>query len=100
MGLFNDAYVAVARAISTLGKHQQPPYYTKPSAKAQRVQEQLEKYPDATVLEIEAALDEAAQQNFVTARHQLVSVNAPDWLHMKTKAPRVISPKPRFVKLD
>jgi hypothetical protein len=100
MGLFNDAYVAVARAIGTLGKHQQPPYYTKPSAKAQRVQEQLEKYPDATVLEIEAALDEAAQQNFVTARHQLVSVNAPDWLHMKTKAPRVISPKPRFVKLD
>lgn len=36
MGLFNDAYMAVGQAVCTLGKHERPPYYTKPSAKAQR----------------------------------------------------------------
>lgn len=100
MGLFNDAYHAVARAICTLGKQEPPPYFIKPSAKAQKVQEQLEKYPDAKALEIEQALNEAAQQNLVVSSHKLVSVNAPDWLHMKAMAPKFISPKPKFVKLD
>lgn len=100
MGLFNDAYHAVARAICTLGKQEQPPYFIKPSAKAQKIQEQLEKYPDAKILEIEDALNQAAQKDLVSAKHQLVSVNAPDWLHIKAMAPRIISPKPKFIKLD
>lgn len=100
MGLFNDAYHAVARAMCTLGKQETPPYFVKPSAKGQRVQEQLEKYPDAEALEIEDALDRAAQQNLVVQKHQLISVNPPDWLHIKQMAPKIISPKPKFVKLD
>lgn len=100
MGLFNDAYHAVARAICTLGKQSQPPYFIKPSAKAQRIQEQIEKYPDAKAVDIEEALNDAAQQDLVTAKHKLVSVNAPDWLHIKAMAPKIISPKPKFVKID
>lgn len=100
MGLFNDAYHAVARAIFTLGKQDQPPYFIKPSAKAQKIQEQLEKYPDAKAFDIEDALNEAAQQGLVTSTHTLISVNAPDWLHIKAMAPKIISPKPKFIKLD
>lgn len=100
MGLFNDAYMAVGRAICHLGKQPQPPYYTKPSAKAERVQLQLQKYPDASVLEIEHALNEAAQQQLVSTKSQLVGVNAPDWLHLKQLAPRIITAKPKFDRLD
>jgi hypothetical protein len=100
MGIFNDAYHAVARSMCTLGKQPTPPYYTKPSAKAQKLQEQLEKYPDATVLDVEDALNQASQHSFVTETHRLISVNAPDWLHIKQKAPKLFSPKPKFVKLD
>jgi hypothetical protein len=100
MGLFNDAYHAVARAVCTLGKQEPPPYFIKPSAKAQKVQEQLEKYPDAKAVDIEDALNEAAQQDLVASSHKLVSVNAPDWLHIKAMAPKIISPKPKFIKLD
>lgn len=100
MGLFNDAYMAVGRAICALGKHQLPPYYTKPSAKAQRISEQLAKFGDAPVLEVEAALDEAAQQHLITTQQQLVSVNAPNWLHIKELAPKLIAPKPKFERLD
>jgi hypothetical protein len=100
MGLYNDGYHAVARAMCTLGKLATPPYYTKPSAKAQRVQEQLEKHPNARVLEIESALNDAAQQDLVTSSHKLVGVNAPDWLHIKQMAPKIVSPKPRFEKID
>ena len=100
MGLFNDAYWAVAAAVCTLGKHERPPYFMKPSAKAQRVQQQLEKYPTAKVLEIEHALDEAAQQDLVTVDKRLVSVEAPPWLHMNEALTPVIAPKPRFERLD
>lgn len=100
MGLFNDAYMAVGRAVCTLGKQNPPPYYTKPSAKAQRVQEQIEKYPNSSVFDVEGALNDAAQQDLVSSQEKLVSVNAPHWLHIKEMAPRVISPKPKFVKLD
>ena len=100
MGLYNDAYHAVARAICTLGRHSTPPYYLKPSAKGQRIQEQIERYPEALILEIEGALNDAAQQNLVVQTHALIAVNAPNWLHVKQMAPRVISPKPRFTKLD
>lgn len=99
MGLFNDAYHAVARAICTLGKQEPPPYYTKPSAKAQKLQEQIEKHPDAKAIEIEDALNDAAQQDLVSNTTKLVSVNAPDWLHIKAMAPKIISPKPMFSKL-
>jgi hypothetical protein len=98
-GLYNDAYLAVGRAMCTLGKQEPPPYYTKPSAKGQRVQLQLEKYPTATVIDIEGALDEAAQQNLVGISTQLVGVNAPQWLHLKAMAPKIIAPKPTFEKL-
>lgn len=100
MGLYNDAYSAVARAICVLGRQQLPPYYLKPSAKAQKIQEQLEKYPNAKILEIEGALNEAAQQDLVVSSTRLLSVNAPDWLHMKKMAPRILAPKPSFTKLD
>jgi hypothetical protein len=100
MGLFNDGYHAVARSMCTLGKQPTPPYYTKPSAKGQKLQEQMEKYPDARVLDIDAALNEAAQQDLVTTQERLVSVNAPAWLTIRKMAPKVISPKPTFVKLD
>jgi hypothetical protein len=83
-----------------LGKQPAPTYWTKPSAKAQRVQEQLEKYPEATALEVEDALNEAAQQDLVITSERLVSVNAPAWLHIKAMAPKIISPKPKFAKLD
>lgn len=98
-GLYNDAYLAVGRAMCTLGKQEPPPYYTKPSAKGQRVQQQLEKYPTATVVDIEGALDEAAQQDLVGVSTKLVGVNAPDWLHIKAKAPKIIAPRPVFEKL-
>jgi hypothetical protein len=100
MGLFNDAYHAVARAVCTLGKHDAPPYFVKPTPKAQKIQEQLEKHPDARAVEIEEALNEAAQQDLVMSSHKLISVNAPDWLHVKAMAPKIISPKPKFIKLD
>ncbi len=100
MGLFNDAYSAVAQAIYTLGKHERPPYFLKPSAKAQRVQEQLEKYPTAKVVDIESALDDAAQHDLIDVKHQLVSVKAPSWLHMSEKSTPVIAPMPKFEKLD
>jgi hypothetical protein len=100
MGLFSDAYHAVGRAMCALGKQPQPTYWAKPSAKAQRVQEQLERYPSARVIEIEGALNEAAQQDLVLSTHQLISVNAPEWLHIRQLAAKVISPKPKFVKLD
>lgn len=100
MGLYNDAYMAVGRAMCTLGKQDKPAYWSKPSAKANRLQEQLEKYPDAQILEVEAALNEAAQQNLLQSKTQLIGVNAPDWLHIKQKAPRVVAPQPTFEKLD
>jgi hypothetical protein len=101
MGLFNDAYEAVGRAICALGKQQPPPYWSKPSAKAQRVQEQLTKYPTAKVLDIEGALNDAAQQELIAVTHKLVSVEAPGWLHMEErKQTPIIAPRPRFEPLD
>jgi hypothetical protein len=100
MGLFNDGYMAVGRVMCALGRQVAPPYYTKPSAKAQQIQEQMEKYGSAKVVDVEAALNEAAQQDLVSTQKKLLGVNAPQWLHMKTMAPRVIAPKPSFKKLD
>jgi hypothetical protein len=100
MGLFNDAYMAVAAAICTLGRHQRPPYYAIPSAKARRVQEQLESNGAAKVLEVEDTLNEAAQVNFIEVKHQLVSVEAPDWLRINEKRTTIVAPKARFQKLD
>jgi len=100
MGLFNDAYSSVAAAIITLGKHVRGPYYLKPSAKGGRLQTQMEKYGEARVVEVEAALNDAAQQDLVDVQHKLVSVEAPSWLHITERRPRVIAPRPRFEKLD
>lgn len=99
MGLFNDAYWSIAAAVCTLGKHVRPPYYMKPTPKGQRLQEQLEKYPTAKVVEVEYALNEAAQQHLVEVQHRLVSVQPPDWLHMNEKRTPVIAPKPHFEPL-
>ncbi|WP_139207513.1 hypothetical protein [Phytopseudomonas flavescens] len=100
MGLFNDGYHAVARVLLKLGKLPQPEYWVKPSAKAQRLMEQMHKYENSTALDVEEALNEAAQQDLVTQKHQLISVNAPDWLHIKEMAPKIISPRPSFKRLD
>lgn len=100
MGLFNDAYWGVASAIYTIGKHEKPPYYMKPSAKSQMMVDQLLKYPTAKVIDIENALDEAAQQGLVLVEHELLSVAAPEWLHMNEMRTQVIAPKPSFRPLD
>ena len=100
MGLFNDAYALVAEAIYKLGKHTQSKYWMKPSAKAQKIQAQLEKMGDAKVIEIEDALNDAAQQNLVSVQHQLVSVQAPGWLHLPKAAPRIVAPRPKFEPVD
>lgn len=100
MGLFNDAYWSVASAIYTVGKHERPPYYFKPSAKGQRVTNQLEKYPTAKVVDIENALDEAAQQHLIEVKHRLVSVETPEWLHLNELRTAVIAPRPHFEQLD
>lgn len=100
MGLFNDAYWGVASAIYSIGKHERPPYYLKPSAKSQLMVEQILKYERSKVIDICDALDEAAQQGLVTVEHELVSVAAPPWLSMPEKQTPVIAPKPSFVKLD
>lgn len=100
MGLFNDGYHAVARVLLTLGKLPQPEYWIKPSAKAQRLMDQMLKYENSTALDVEEALNEAAQQDLISQTHQLVSVNAPHWLHIKEMATQIISPKPSFTKLD
>ncbi|MCA7023502.1 MULTISPECIES: hypothetical protein [Stenotrophomonas] len=100
MGLYNDAYHAVSRAIIRIGKHQLPPYFLKPTPMAQRIEDQLVKYESASALDIEYELDRAAQQDLVKQTHSLLSVNPPDWLHVKEMATKVISPKPRFERLD
>ena len=51
-------------------------------------------------MDVEEALNEAAQQDLVTADHRLVSVAAPNWLHLTERAVKVVAPKPRFEKLD
>ena len=100
MGLYNDAYRAVASAIDSLGKHDRGKYFEKPSAKAQKIQAQLEKYPTARVVEIEHALDEAAQQGLVGVEKHLVSVKAPQWLRIAEQPTPVIAVKPSFEPLD
>ncbi len=100
MGLFNDAYQAVGRAVASVGRQDAGHYFEKPSAKAQRIQAQLEKYQNALVVDLEDALNEAAQQQLISLKPQLVSVDAPSWLHLTERATRVIAPKPSFEKLD
>lgn len=100
MGLFNDGYATLAEAIYALGKHTQSKYWAKPSAKGQKVQDQLIKTSTATVLDIEHALDEAAQQDLIKVETKLVSVQAPSWLHLPQAAPRIVAPKPKFLALD
>lgn len=96
MGLFNDAYWGVASAIYETGKHERPPYFMKPSVKSQLMVEQLLKYPTAKVVDIENALDEAAQQGLISVEHELLSVAAPEWLHINELRTPVIAPKPSF----
>lgn len=102
MGLFNDAYEAVAEAIITVGKHDRNAYYYKPSPMAQRIQAQLEstKMTTAKVVDIEDALNNAAQQNLVGVQQRLVSVDAPSWLHINAEVTPIIAAKPTFAKLD
>lgn len=99
MGLFNDAYWSVASAVYTIGKQDRPPYYLKPSAKGQRVAEQIEKYPTAKVIDLIGALDEAAQQDLVGVDERLVSVAAPAWLLINEKKTPVVAARPRFEPL-
>lgn len=100
MGLFNDAYESVAEAVLKLGKHDRGHYYYKPTAQGQRITEQLANYGNAKVVEIEHALNEAAQQDLVGVENRLVSVDAPPWLHLNAARTPVLAPKPSFEKLD
>jgi hypothetical protein len=100
MGAFNDAYAAVAAAVDTLGRHNRQAYYLKPSATAQRITEQLEGYGKVKVVDICDALDEAAQQDLLHTDKKLVSVEAPEWLHITERSASVIAPKPKFEPLD
>lgn len=100
MGLFNDAYAAVGRAICKVGRQTPPPYWAPPSAKAQRVQEQMEKYATVKILDIEDALNDAAQQQLIGVENKLVSVEPPPWLHITEQRTPVLAPKPSFQKLD
>jgi hypothetical protein len=100
IGLFNDAYEAMAQAICAVGRQQAPPYWTKPSAQAQRVQERMEKYGTVKVTDIEGALNEAAQQRLIGVENKLVSVEPPPWLHITEHRTPVLAPKPSFEKLD
>jgi hypothetical protein len=100
IGLFNDAYEAMAHAILKVGKQPVAPYWTKPSAQAQKVQEQMEKYGTVKVMDIEGALNEAAQQKLIGVKKQLVSVAPPPWLRITEQRTAVLAPKPSFVKLD
>ena len=100
MGLFNDAYEAVAEAVLTVGRHDRAPYYYKPSAKAQKIQEQLEKYGKVKVVDILGALNEAAQQNLIAIDRKLMSVEAPTWLNINEERTPIIAPRPSFEKLD
>jgi hypothetical protein len=99
MGLFNDAYESVAEAIVTVGKHDRSAYYYKPTPMGQRIQTQLEKYEKVKVVEIEHALDEASQQDLIGIETRLVSVDAPEWLHLNATRTPVIAPRPSFRNL-
>lgn len=100
MGLFNDGYEAVAEAILTVGKHDRGLYFYKPSAKAQKIQAQLEKYATVKVVDILSALNEAAQQNLISVDKKLMSVEAPDWLSINEARAHILAPRPSFEKLD
>jgi hypothetical protein len=99
MGLFNDAYESVAEAIFTLGKHDRGSYFYKPTPMGQKLQSQLEKYPTARVIDIENALDQAAQQELVEVKTKLVSVDPPSWLHINPARTKLVAPKPIFENL-
>ncbi|MGD1254777.1 hypothetical protein ACKUT9_11050 [Mycobacterium seoulense] len=100
MGLFNDAYESVAEAVLKLGKHDRGHYYYKPTPQGQRITEQLVRFGSVKVVEIEHALNEAAQQHLVGIDTRLVSVDAPPWLHLNAARTPVLAPKPSFEKLD
>lgn len=100
MGLFNDGYEAVAEAILTAGHHDRGHYYYKPSAKAQIIQQQLQKFEKAKVVDILDALNEAAQQNLITVQRKLLSVDAPSWLTVNETRMPVIAPKVSFEKIE
>jgi len=100
MGLFNDAYESVAEAVFSLGKHDRGNYFYKPTPMGQRLQQQLEKYGSAKVVEVEHALNEAAQQDLIGVETRLVSVDAPPWLHLNAVRTPVIAPKPTFEPLN
>jgi hypothetical protein len=71
-----------------------------PTPAGQTVQHQLEKYGGATVVEVEDALNDAAQQDLIGVEHRLVRVDAPPWLHLNPVLTPVIAPKPTFEPLD
>lgn len=103
MGLYNDAYAAVAEAIATLGHHDRGgKYWATPTPMGVQVQKQLESFGSRKVVDIQDGLNEAAQQDLVGVEERLISVDAPPWLHLGSPAtpPMVVAPKPSFTKLD
>jgi len=101
MGLFNDAYESVAEAVLKLGRHNRGHYYYyNPTPQGQRIKEQLIGYGNVKVVDIEDALNQAAQQDLLGVENRLVPVDAPPWLHLNAARTPVLAPKPSFEKLD
>lgn len=102
MGIYNDAYGAVAEAITTLGQHDHTKHWAKPSPVAQQIEKQLVGYADVRVVDIVDALDDAAQQDLTDVDTHLISVAAPEWLTLGAPdaSATALAPKPSFIKLD
>lgn len=98
-GLYKNGFAAVAEAITTLGHHDRmAAYWAKPDPAAQRIQQKLEQYGSVKVSEVEAALDEVAQEGLVGVEEHLLSVDAPSWLRLGSpdaEASR-LAPRPSF----
>jgi hypothetical protein len=100
LGLYNDAYSAVAEAITTLGRHDRGHYWEKPRPMGVQVQTQLESYGTRKVQDIEDGLNEATEQDVVAIQERLVSVDALPWMRLGTpKQPMLLAPKPSFIRL-
>jgi hypothetical protein len=97
MGLYNDAYRAVGRAVDKLGRHTRERYFEKPSATALEISQRLsERFATAKVTDIEDALNEDAQTDLVGIETKLLSVEPPPWLRISEKPAAVIAVKPDF----
>ena len=98
--LNRDRTDVTLRQLAKLARLDRGDYFYKPTPTGQRLQQQLDGYGNAKVIEIEDALNEAAQQRLIGVDTRLVSVDAPPWLHLNAVRTSVIVPEPTFAPLD